>query len=285
MQKEITLNDGNTLFFDESGSGEDLLFIHGYISDGNVWGRVRDEWPGDEHILIPTLEGFYSEHNPLSEETLNSFSLSNHLNSLVELIEAKCTMKVRIVGWSYGASLALLLATKRPDLVKSVFAYEPGISSFIEKKDVLKEIQTDRVDMASAAIQALNMHDYKLAIEKVVDGACQKEGMFQTLSPETKKLFLENSETIPLMFNTKQAPNLQISNESIRHIPLDITLSYGEFARPAYKLVVQEASDLIDNSELSVVPGAYHIVPVQSPSDFIRTIKNSFLKGTPINEK
>ncbi|XRJ97798.1 alpha/beta fold hydrolase [Latilactobacillus sakei] len=275
----LTLKDGNALFFDESGSGEDLLFIHGYISDGNVWGKVKEAWSGNEHILAPTLEGFYSERINFSKEYLNTFSLTNHLNSLIELIEEKCTMPVRVVGWSYGASLALLLAIKRPDLVKSVFAYEPGISSFIKKKDVLTEIQADRADMASGAIQALKLHEYQLAIEKVVDGACRKNGVFQTLSPDIKELFLENSETIPLMFNTKEAPNLQVSNEDIKNIATEITLSYGEFARPAYKLVVQEATDLINNSKLVVIPGAYHIVPVQSPGNFIQAIKNSFYEG------
>jgi len=279
MTDEIILKDGNKLVYDEFGSGEDVIFIHGYISDRHVWNKVANVWAGNEHIFIPTLEGFYLDQVPYSKESLITFSLSNHLNSLIELIENKCTAPVRIVGWSYGASLALLLATKRPDLIKSVFAYEPGISSFIEDDGVLKVIGKDRIDMASDAIRALNQHDYLLAIEQVVDGACKEKGIFQTLPSDTKQLFLENAMTIPLMFNTKAAPNLQISNDDVRGISADVTMSYGEFARPAYKLVVQEANNLIKNSKLVVIPKAYHIVPVQSPDFFIKAIKNSFTEG------
>lgn len=279
MTDEIALKDGNKLVYDEFGNGEDIIFIHGYISDGHVWNRVENEWTGNEHIFIPTLEGFYLDQVPYSKESLSTFSLSNHLNSLIELIENKCTAPVRLVGWSYGASLALLLATKRPDLIKSIFAYEPGISSFIEDESVLRMIGEDRANMASGAIQALNQDDYELAIEQVVDGACKEDGIFKTLASDTKQLFLENAMTIPLMFNTKAAPDLQVSKDDIRGISADVTMSYGEFARPAYKLVVQEANKLIEDSKLVVIPEAYHIVPVQSPESFIKTIKNSFVEG------
>lgn len=278
MIGEITLQDGNQLPYDEFGNGEYVIFIHGYISDGHVWNKVKLGWTGEEHIFIPTLEGFYLNQELNSKNTLDAFDLSNHLNSLIELIKNECTAPVRIVGWSYGASLALLLAIKIPNSIKSVFAYEPGISSFIENGSVLKMIEEDRADMASGAIQALNKHDYELAIEQVVDGACQKKGIFKTLSANTQKLFLENSMTIPLMFNTKVAPNLRVSNDDIREISVDVTISYGEFARPAYKLVAQVAKSMIKNAKLEVIPKAYHIVPVQNPDNFIRAVKKSFVE-------
>ncbi|MDI6682071.1 alpha/beta fold hydrolase [Leuconostoc suionicum] len=275
MIGKITLQDGNQLIYDEFGSGEDVILIHGYISDGNVWNKVKRSWTGNEHVFIPTLEGFYLNQNPYSK---NSFDVSNHLNSLIELIKSKCTAPVRIVGWSYGASLALLLAVKVPELIKSVFAYEPGISSFIENNSALKTIEKDRADMAAGAIQSLDQHDYEAAIEQVVDGACKKRGIFQTLSANTQKLFLENATTIPLMFNTKVAPNLRVSSDDIREISTDVTISYGEFARPAYKLVAQEAKKMIKKSKLSVIPKAYHIAPVQDPNNFIKEIKKSFIE-------
>ncbi|MGY3702111.1 alpha/beta fold hydrolase [Leuconostoc gelidum] len=278
MPRKIALQDGNQLVYDEFGSGEDIIFIHGYISDGQVWNKVKSCWTGNEHILIPTLEGFYLNQAPYSKDSLSTFNLSNHLNSLIELIKSKCTAPVRIVGWSYGASLALLLAIKIPGLIKSVFAYEPGISSFIENSSVLKMIEEDRVDMASSAIQALNKHNHELAIEQVVDGACQKKRIFQSLPENIQKLFLENSMTIPLMFNTKVAPNLRVSNDDIRGISADVTISYGEFARPAYKLVAQETASMIKKAKLEIIPKSYHIVPVQNTDSFVKAIKKSFVE-------
>jgi len=64
----------------------------------------------------------------------------------------------------------------------------------------------------------------------------------------------------------------------IRGISADVTISYGEFARPAYKLVAQEAASMIKKTKLEIIPKAYHIVPVQNPDSFVKAIKKSFVE-------
>lgn len=260
------------MYFDEIGSGEDVLFIHGYISDSSVWENVKNNWNGNEHLVFPTLGGFYSKDR---SPDLNEFDLKTHLNQIIDLVENHLRKPVNLVGWSYGATLSLLLAVKRPDLFKNVFLYEPGISSFIKDENVLNEIQNDRAKMAAKAIKNYSNGDLKSSIKEVVDGACN-DNVFESFSNEEKNYFLNNSYTIPMMFKDKKAPDLDISYDDIKNVKTKIFISYGARARPAYKLVADELNKINNNFKVVVIPNAYHVVPVNNAKAFISSVKNSF---------
>lgn len=268
--KNILLSNNNHLYFDEYSKKQDIIFIHGYISDGRVWVKIKDIWDGNERLIFPTLEGFYNEEEKNNKDYFNS---KNHLKSLIELIEKYCDGSVNLVGWSYGASLALMLAAKRPDLVNSLFLYEPGINSFIENEEMIEKIQLDRMRMAGRAIQHLHKNNLELAVRCIVDDACSKQNIFDNLSADVKKLFLDNSFTVPFMFGENKVPNLALNTDEVKNINCLVTICYGEYARPAYKIVSEELTNLLVNHNLRIIPDAYHIAPIYSPDKFKLSIK------------
>lgn len=46
------------------------------------------------------------------------------------------------------------------------------------------------------------------------------------------------------MFTKQSAPNLPASSEDLKRILCLVTISYGEHARPAYRLVAREAAKI-----------------------------------------
>ncbi|GGL59818.1 alpha/beta hydrolase [Sporolactobacillus putidus] len=263
------MSNNRALCYDEVGQGEEIVFVHGYISDRRIWSQVREHWYDSGHLFFPTLEGFWEDSLEFRE---SNFSVDNHIEDIVDFLEKVCTPPVHLVGWSYGASLVLLVAARRPDLVKSVFAYEPGISSFVLDKKILQQIQRDRVEMASPAIGAVKAGNTKEAVKYIVNGACNREGVFEDFDEELKQRFFDNASTVPLMFTERSAPNLPASSEDLKRILCPVTISYGEYARPAYRLVAKEAAKIIPNSIIQIIPGAMHVVPVTSPEIFLLKI-------------
>lgn len=255
--------------YGEIGQGEKIVFIHGYISDQRIWSQVKDHWSDKGHLFFPTLGCFGRESE---QPGTSDFSFDNHIDDIVSFLETVCTVPAHLVGWSYGASLALMVAARRGELVKSVFAYEAGISTFISNNEVLQRVQNDRADMAKQAIEASEGGDYTLAVKHIVDCACSQPGVFESLDEEMKRIFLDNAKTVPLMFVKQSAPNVPVSSEELRGISCPVTISFGEYARPAYRLVAEEAADIIPGSAAKIIPAASHIIPITSPELFQQAV-------------
>jgi pimeloyl-ACP methyl ester carboxylesterase len=267
MTGKTTSNINRVLCYDEVGQGEKIVFIHGYISDRRVWSQIRDRWFGTGHLFFPTLGCFGTESQ---NSNCSDFGFNNHFDDIVNFLETVCITSAHLVGWSYGASLALAVAARRHELVKSVFSYEAGISTFISNKEILQRVQNDRDKMARQAIEMSARGDLKQAVKCIVDCACSQDGLFESLDEELKKIFLDNAETVPLMFTKQSVPN--VSSENLKGILCPVTMSFGEYARPAYRLVAEEAVAIIPNSASKMIPDASHVLPITSPEKFQQAV-------------
>lgn len=114
------------LAYTDTGKGESLVLVHANISDIRSWDAVvpllantfrviaysrRYAWPNEE---IPENEG-----DPWEE----------HAEDLAAIIEQLKIGPAHVLGNSTGATIALLLAKKRPDLVNSLILEEPPLIS------------------------------------------------------------------------------------------------------------------------------------------------------------
>lgn len=279
MESKTISYKNRVVSYDELGQGEKIVFLHGYISDRRIWSPVKESWSGSGHLFFPTLGCFGRE---AKESGCSDFSLDRHIDDVVALLETVCTMPAHLVGWSYGASLALAVAARRPELVKSVFAFEAGVSTFISDPDIMQRVQQDRVDMAGQAIAAFESGDVQLAVRHIVDGSCSQDGLFEGLDEQLKQIFLDNAQTVPLMFSKQSVPNVPVTLEEIKGISCPVTVSIGEYARPAYRLVAEVAAEIIPHATLSVIPDALHVIPITSPEGFQQAVVEHLTASTGV---
>jgi len=91
----------------DKGSGRALLFLHGWLMSGRVWGEqlpLADRF----RVLTVDLPGHGESHWP-------SFSYDDSVQSLVELLDSLAIEKVCLIGWSMGAQLALQMCRTAPE--------------------------------------------------------------------------------------------------------------------------------------------------------------------------
>ncbi len=98
------------------GEGAPVLFIHGDIVGPQLTWRKQRELADRWSLLIPSRPGF-GESPPLER---NDFDLEAPM--FAELLGEGA----HLVGHSYGAVIALLVAALRPDAVRSLTVSEPG---------------------------------------------------------------------------------------------------------------------------------------------------------------
>lgn len=106
------------------GTNEYILLIHGF---GGTYSGLEDvaEILSEKYgILGVDLPGY-----GLSEPMHRTHSVKNYANFLYEFCQSIGVKKVHVVGHSFGADIAIVLAAKHPALVQKLVLLNPVISS------------------------------------------------------------------------------------------------------------------------------------------------------------
>lgn len=133
----LTVN-GVSLEVFEEGAGEPLVLIHGSASDYRTWEIQRPVLSG--HFRVVT----YSRRYHWPNERIRSgqdYSMPEHVADLGALLRSLDAAPAHLVGHSYGGFLALLLAMREPDLVRTLVLMEPpAVTLFVSPKPKPQEL-------------------------------------------------------------------------------------------------------------------------------------------------
>lgn len=104
--------NGVKTWFEDSGSGEPVVLLHGGLVDGRNFEGNLAELCEQRRVLIPDRRAHGRSHDdggPLDLDTLT--------DDAAAFIETVAGGPVTLVGYSAGAMIALRVAIRRPDLV------------------------------------------------------------------------------------------------------------------------------------------------------------------------
>jgi pimeloyl-ACP methyl ester carboxylesterase len=116
--------DGVDLHVDVAGeAGPPLVMVHGGWVDHTSWRLVAPALAEEHRVVTYDRRG----HSTSAGPGVRHGARSQHEADLAALIEALDLGPVHLVGSSYGGSVALAVAAKRPELVRTVVAHEPTL--------------------------------------------------------------------------------------------------------------------------------------------------------------
>ncbi|WP_280859642.1 alpha/beta hydrolase [Streptomyces sp. SAI-144] len=241
---------GVTTWYEAEGAGDPLLLLHGGLCTNETWGAQRAELAARYRLFLPERRGH--GHTPDVEGPLSYQDMADDTTAFIESVVQG---PAHLVGWSDGGIVALLVAIARPDLVQKVVAmganFLPGPESSAAPA-LLDHMAADAPDMAAF------------------------REMYEAVSPD-------GAEHWPV-----------IVNKTLDMIRTQPTISTGDLARiSAPALVLVGDDDLITlehtialyraipDSELAVVPGTSHALPMEKPEQVNRLILD-FLTNDPV---
>jgi pimeloyl-ACP methyl ester carboxylesterase len=112
--KEIIIH-GNRLYYQESGSGQPLVLIHGWTGSSFDWRLVLPTLAQRFRVIVPDQIGFGKSDKPRIDYTIENF-----VEYLDELIENLKLEKVNLAGNSLGGHIACEYALSYPAKVKTL---------------------------------------------------------------------------------------------------------------------------------------------------------------------
>jgi pimeloyl-ACP methyl ester carboxylesterase len=270
--KQMSVN-GVNLTYVEQGQGAPLLFVHGSNADHRLWEPQREAFAANYRFIA--VDQRYFGAAPWSDNGAK-FSQATFIEDLRAFIQGLNSGPVHLIGWSLSGGTLLPLAVQSPELVKSVFVFEPAIGTMVTDPTDLKSMGDDRRDMFGPAVAAVKAGDHAAPVRVFIDSVNGLPGTFDALPPATRAIMLDNARMLPLLFAAPPPP--PISCVQLGQIKVPVMIVRGELTRPFYKVAADTASRCIPGSRLMVVPQARHLWPGQDPSAFNRLVLD-FLKS------
>ncbi|NUQ79221.1 MAG: alpha/beta hydrolase [Polyangiaceae bacterium] len=258
------------------GTGPTILFLHGALADLRMWSRHLA-------LVTPRFSAVSYTQRYFGVEPWGSdwppFGVDTHAADLVELIHRLQAGPVHLVAWSYAGHIALTVALKHPELIKSAFIYEPGAPTYVSDPAELEALNADAIAMFGPVFEAVQgAGDVHEGVRRLIDGSGQRRGYFDSQPGERQQIQMDNARTMPLLL--AQSPPPIITCDDLRSLRMPVCIAYGEFTRPVFSVVSRAAARCISGEWHKVIPGADHMWPDEDPTAFCAAVLDFIREAT-----
>ncbi len=264
--------DGVPLSYEEHGSGAPLVLIHGSVSDSRIWREHAAALADRYRVIVPTQR--YFGDAPWADDGAH-FSIDQHGGDLVAFMDALGLAGVRLVGWSYGAAVALWAAVLRPSLLEALVLHEPALASHIVDEEARRRAAEDRVQMMARSKALVEAGDGRGAVEAFVDDVNGAPGTFARMPGHVRAANYASSRTLPLLF---RAPPPPVTEESVRNLKIRTTVALGVNTRPFFRIAAFAVAGR-PNVKLVQIDGARHLWPLECVDEFVKLVSETVARA------
>src|SRR5262252_7881545 len=107
--------NGFDMHYEDRGSGEPLLLLHGGLGIGDDWRHVFPSDPNGYRVVAPDLRGHGRSTNPAG-----TFTIRQCAHDVVALVDRLEIAQARAIGLSLGAKTLLHVATAQPTRIEAM---------------------------------------------------------------------------------------------------------------------------------------------------------------------
>ena len=116
--------DGVDTYYVAHGSGDPLLLLHGGLVDGDSFAQQTPVFAEHYRVIVPDRRG-----HGRTPDVDGPISYDLMADDTIAVMDALGTGPAHLVGWSDGGNVGLLVAIKRPDLVRRLVTIGSNFSA------------------------------------------------------------------------------------------------------------------------------------------------------------
>ncbi len=265
----LAVRDGLRLHVQQSGSGPDVVLLHGVTGDLSIWFlcRAMQELGKTRRVTAFDLRGHgYSDAPP------TGYTSADHVEDLRALMDQLGIAHADLVGHSFGGVIAMHAAAEMPGRVDSVVLSDPYFPALRHLEDVSRwgHWQNFRQEAADAGVMLSDEHWYDIGrfFDQVrhLDGEALLRFRQAVGLPALGRLLRLGKTTCGE--DSKAVAGL--TAERIDAVAVPVLALFGEdspFLATADYLVGR-----LPDCRKALVPGAKHRAPEESPEAFLRLL-------------
>lgn len=253
---------GARLNYIEKGEGEAVVFIHGAVSDLRTWMEQIEAF--SPYYRAVSYSRRYHEPNEKANGGAE-YSRASQTADLVDFIERLGLAKAHLVGHSYGASIALLAAVRRPELVASLTLGEPSPFPALLRDEGISLLSGQK----AAFDEAMRLAESGETQQAVRDFLHTVVGVdvLELLPEERRAVVLENADTLlPMLRTYYDSP--PVGFDELRALRVPALLVTGELSPKLARLSNEAIANCLPNAKTAVLRCASHGLQIENPAGF-----------------
>lgn len=273
--------NGAALEYRETGAGEPVVLVHGSASDRRTW-HLQEDVFAERFRVISFSRRYHWPNDPIPDAA--DYSMEEHVSDLDQVVRSLDAAPAHLVGHSYGALLCLLLAMRKPSLVRTlVLAEPPAITLFVSstpKPLELLKVSVTRPRAAAAlvkfglagaapAMKAFRKGATDAAIRTFGDAVFGPRG-YDRLTESQKGRAHDNMSNVKAeLFGPGFLP---LNTKELRRLRVPTLLVTGEKSIGLFRYLTDRIEELLPTTQRVEVPGASHIMFEDNAGEFNRAV-------------
>jgi pimeloyl-ACP methyl ester carboxylesterase len=263
----ISVN-GTTLYYEQAGSGQPMLFIHGMCGDASVWADQMQRLSPRFRCVAYDRRGH--SRSPLGQVAQRTVELhaDDAAQMIVELGLAPCIL----VSSSGGARVAVDVVRRYPRLVKGALLSEPPILSLAPDggKSFVERIKpTVEAAVARGGPRA--------AVDAFFEIVCP--GLWATL-PEPRRDVPYRANAAEL-FGDLTMPPYQASRADLAQIHVPCLVIRGAASDLTLRAIAGILAEGIPQARLVELADCGHVTYAEKPAEFAAAVKAFAMAAPP----
>ncbi len=255
--------NGINLYYELEGSGEPLALVHGSWGDATNWARVAPGLAETFRVLTYDRRGHSRSERPNTQGSVDEDG-----DDLAALLVALELAPAHVVTNSYGGDIALRLATRRPDLFRSLSCHEPPLWGLLEDDAESQEMLQRGARSDEEVGRRIAAGDHEGAARLFVEEVAFGPGAWENELPaETRAVFVQNA---PTFLDELQDPNsASVDQDALTRLEIPVRLTEGSESPPLFPRVIDRLATVIPRVTRETIDGAAHVPQLSTPERYV----------------
>lgn len=249
------------------GSGEPVVFIHGFPTSGHLWSEVVPLVPAGHRVVVVDMLGYGRSDRP-GRDGARDLSIRAHADRLLELLDVLGINYACLVGHDLGGGIAQSLAVRHPQRVSRLCL----VSSVAFDAWPAREVQLARAmlpltrHLPPTWLLSLLRTDLLRGYTEHDRGARSIELFARPFATdEGRDVFMQHLLALDSAETAELTPRL-------KDLVQPTAILWGQHDPFLPVALAERLRDAIPGSTLEVIPHARHFVPEEAPHKLAETL-------------
>ena len=241
--------NGVRTYFEVDGTGEPLVLLHGGLCAIETLAGLRSELARTYRVYMPERRG-----HGRTPDVEGPFSYERFSDDTIAFMDAVNLQSAHVVGFSDGATIGLLIALSRPDLVKTLVYIGQQVNPDGLRPEFRGMMQLDAMPQGMLPPMLRELY-----------AALSPDG------PDHWDVII--GKAWPMMTSS---PNIELARLAAVAVPTLVMVGDDDIVPESH---AKEIAEAIPRAELVVVPNATHAFPMEQPDTTAKSI-TAFISST-----
>ena len=259
--KTVNVNDYDMSYV-ERGSGTPVIFIHGSLSDYRTWLPILDDFSESNRAISVSLRHYYPEK---WDGKGSDISLQQHADDMAAFIQKLDLGPADIIGHSRGATVAMLMASQHPQLVRKLILADPSpLASMLPGDGELQVAEEARRAMVTDMMKYYQAGDAESGLEVFVNYVAG-EGAWDKTPGQIRDVLRANSWTLTSM---PQDMEMSFNCTNAASISVPVLLVTGDRSASRYGSMHAALQPCLPLARTATIADAGHMMFQSNPTEF-----------------